>query len=238
MTKAMDKTRVYLKKIEVLDGAVVWLVDGEYIRKEIDENFTEFDHAPHFPFIPAHELWIDKDTDYREHRFFIDHFLAEESMLASGIPVKQAHDAADNLEAHERTRALSKKLLALKHHRRELIKRIHRDLLQEYSSSDVAVWLVDGQLVRDFFLIEYSEGGHDRVYPFIPEGEIWIEQVLSSQERAFIILHELHERFLMGGGKKYPEAHHGATMVEDYYRDHPSELEARTKEELSKNTAG
>lgn len=237
MAKTFNKKKVYLKKIATLENAIVWLVDGEYIRREIDENFTEFDHAPHFPFIPVHELWIDTNTDRREHHFFINHFIAEESLMQNGIPVDQAHTAAEKLEEHARLSALSKKILALRDNHHELIKRIHRDLLQEYSTPDVQIWLVDGQLVRDFFLNEYSEGGHDRVYPFIPEGEIWIEQVLSENERRFIILHELHERFLMGskGGKKtYPNGHHGATIVESHYRNHPAGLAARIKEELEK----
>ena len=98
------------------------------------------------------------------------------------------------------------------------------------------MWLVDGNLVRSFFLLDYCEGGHDLVYPFIPKNEIWIEEAISPQERKFIILHELHERHLMDQGKSYKNAHIGATEVEDYYRENPKEdLEAKIKEEMQKN---
>ncbi|MEK7538724.1 MAG: hypothetical protein AAB552_02690 [Patescibacteria group bacterium] len=40
----------------------------------------------------------------------------------------------------------------------------------------------------------------------------------------------------MGTGKAYREAHHGATIVEDRYRDDPKNLEERIQEELEKNS--
>ena len=89
---------------------------------------------------------------------------------------------------------------------------------------------------QKFFLLDYCEGGHDKVYPFIPKNEVWIEKAISHQERKFIILHELHERYLMSQGKSYKNAHIGATEVEDHYRENPKEdLEARIKEEMVKN---
>src|SRR3990167_9498325 len=101
---------------------------------------------------------------------------------------------------------------------------------------DCAVWLVDGNLVRSFFLLDYCEGGHDLVYPFIPKKEICLEEALSPEERKFIIFLEIHERYLMSRGKSYKNAHIGATEVEDYYRENPREdLEARIKEEMGRN---
>lgn len=235
MSGSFDRSRAYIKKIGIFEPYAVWLVDGEYIRKEMDENFVEFEHNIHLPFIPHNELWIDHETHPRERRFFIENALTERTLVDEGTTEKDAHAKANRNEARERIHDLPESLRALRSKHEELVKRIHKDLLQEWSTDAVKIWLVNGTLVRDFFLIEYASGGHDHVYPFIPEGEIWIEDILSEQERTFIILHELHERFLMDGGKKYPEAHHGATIVEDYYRDHPAETEARIREELEKN---
>lgn len=236
MSGSFDRTRAYIKKVGIFDPYTVWLVDGEYIRKEMDENFVEFEHNIHLSFIPKNELWIDHETHFRERRFFINNALHERALIDEGVPEKDAHEKANRHELRERIHDLPESLHALRNKHEELVRHIHKDLLQEWSTDTIKIWLVNGTLVRDFFLIEYASGGHDRVYPFIPEGEVWIEDVLSEQERKFIILHELHERFLMGGGKKYHEAHHGATIVEDRYRDAPNELEVRIREELEKNS--
>src|SRR5581483_4909933 len=119
------------------------------------------------------------------------------------------------VEHGERSREKNKKML----------ERIRRTQYRKFKGP-VEVWRVDGQLVRDLFSTDYGEGGHDRVYPFIPKNEIWIEETLPAQEMHFILLHELHERYLMGEGKDYRHAHAGATQIEDRYRDHPKGLDA------------
>ena len=115
-----------------------------------------------------------------------------------------------------------------------MLEKIKGKIVEKHSGK-VKVWLVDGNLVRSFLLLDYCEGGHDLAYPFIPKNEIWIEEAISPEERKFIILHELHERYLMSQVKSYKNAHIGATEVEDHYRENPKEdLEARIKEEMEK----
>lgn len=224
----------HVKHIDTVGPFAVWLVDGEYIRKELNENFVKFDHHAHFSFIPTHELWIDQETNFQEHALFTNHFLAERALLDSGVTESQAHEAANTLEHYARLKTFAAEFAQFKRDKKALLARIKKMPLPEYSNEAVTTWIIDGKLVRDFFLIEYAEGGHDRVYTFVPPGEIWIEEVLSETERKFIVLHELHERYLMGEGKNYPHAHHGATIVEDHYRDHPDELDTRIREELAK----
>ena len=229
--------KAHIKKIDTLGKYSVWLVDGEYIRREINENFVAFDAHDHFDFIPKDEFWIDMETDPADRPFFIDHLIVERGFIDAGYKYKDALKKADAYEKTQREKAIAMTNLArLKSDRKKLIEEIHEDHLKEYEG-EVAIWLVDGFLVRDFFLVEYAEGGHDRVYPFIPDGEIWIERVLSEDEQKFIILHELHERYLMGQGKSYLHAHKGATIIEDHFRDHPEGIMERIAEELEKNTA-
>ena len=237
-TVDMDRQHTSLfhfKKIGIVGNTSIWIVDGSRIRKELNENFVQSGSRAHFPFIPIDEFWIDADTDHREHRFFIDRFFAEHLLLQTGAKPEKAEAIAATFEHKEREEALSKEMLALKNHQASLIEKIHRKHFAPYSSDQLTIWIVDGKLVRDLVFLEYDAGGHDRVYPWIPEREIWIEEALSEKERPFILLHELHERFLMGKGKKYPEAHHGATIIEDRFRDYPQELESRIREELQKN---
>ena len=228
----------HIKNIERTNGISVWLVDGERIRKDLNENFVQSDHHGRFPFIPTDEFWIDADTDFREHRFFVDRFLAERALVENGTKPEKAEKIGETIERREREDALPKKTLRLKETRETLIGRIQRKRFEPYSSDALAIWIVYGKLVRDLLFLNYDAGGHDRVYPWIPDREIWIEEALPEQERGFILLHELHERFLMGTGKKYPEAHHGATIVEDRFRNAPKGLEMRIQEELEKNKNG
>jgi hypothetical protein len=118
--------------------------------------------------------------------------------------------------------------------KKELLEKIHTKKIDQFATH-LHLWLINGEIVRDTVCIEYFDGGHDRVYSFIPVGEIWIEEQLSPKEQLFILLHELHERFLMGQGKDYKHAHRGATQVEDFYRDHSEGLAERIQEEIKKN---
>lgn len=227
---------VHKKKVGEHEGLEVWLVDGERVRKEIDENFVEYDHHARFHFIPSNEIWIDGETNEDERKYFLDNISWERKYLAEGITLGEAIEKADALETRERHESQRvKNILASHHARKKALEKIRKEKLGKYSTDSVAIWLVDGEVVRDVYLVEYAEGGHDLVYSFVPRGEIWIEEILHPDERKFIILHELHERFLMAGGKDYPHAHKGATIVEDHYRENPEGLEERIREEMERN---
>lgn len=231
-----NTNEVRAKNIGTHDGLTVWLVDGERVRKEIDENFVQYDHHARFRFIPADEVWIDQETNEDERKYFLENVSWERKFMSEGMTLEEAIKKADSLEQHDRRSSPRIRRILENHHaRKESLEKIHRKKLEEYSTEDLAIWLVDGEIVRGMYLTEYAEGGHDLVYSFVPKGEIWIEEILHPTEQKFIILHELHERFLMSEGKDYPHAHKGATIIEDHYRDHPEELEARIKEELVKN---
>ena len=63
--------------------------------------------------------------------------------------------------------------------------------------SGLSVWIINGRLVRSGFDDDFTEGGHDYVYEFVPRDEIWIDNDLEEVERPYVLLHELHERNLM-----------------------------------------
>src|SRR5581483_11638788 len=82
---------------------------------------------------------------------------------------------------------------------------------------DVEVWLVDGEIVRDLYKVDFIEGGNDQVYrKWLPKGEIWIEKNLKDEHEICVtILHEYVENTLMK--KKhysYDKAHNVASKVE------------------------
>ncbi len=147
-------------------------------------------------------------------------------------------DAARRADAFEETLRQNGKRVQdiLTSQNQEMFRRtLKKKRLEEYSGV-VTVWLVDGPLVRSVYFLGYAEGGHDIVYPWIPRNEIWLEESLKFEERAFIVLHELHERYLMLSEKmSYPDAHRGATIIEDRYRENRKGLEERIREEIKRN---
>jgi hypothetical protein len=83
---------------------------------------------------------------------------------------------------------------------------------------------VNGRLVRSVFDIDFTAGGHDYVYEFVPENEVWIDDDIIETERGFVLLHELHERNQMARGWAYSKAHADSSRLEFRCRHHPDEL--------------
>lgn len=230
----VDKQKVYIKKIWQISKHAVWLVDGACIRKELDENFVLYGGRHSYDFIPTYEFWIEDNSNPAEWYFFLHNLISEKAALAEELSSSIAEERALRLEQEERQKVQSiERSKYINAENEKLVRGVRRQLYDKYKGT-VAVWLVDGMLVREVFTTDFKAGGHDRVYPFIPEYEIWLEEALSPEEKEFILVHELHERRLMGGGKDYPHAHMGATEVEDHYRNHPSEVAHRIREEMEK----
>ena len=78
--------------------------------------------------------------------------------------------------------------------------------------------------MRSGFDVEFTTGGHDHVYEYVPEDEVWIDNDVSEAERGFVLLHELYEQNLMGSGWDYDHAHAEANRIEFYCRNNPGEL--------------
>lgn len=224
----------YVKKLDRIADITVWVVDGQYVRGRIDEEFTNFGQHFRFRFIPMHEFWIDQEHGPGEEQFFIDHLLVEHRLMAQGLAYDKALAKADAVELKERRKAeLVKQISKLSD--RKTIENIHKQLLKKYSGA-VKVWIVQGGLVRSLYFIDFTEGGHDLVYPhFIPKNEVWLDDDLSPGERKFVLLHELHERHLMGLGWPYFKAHRSASRIEYRCREHPDGLEANLLLEVEKN---
>lgn len=90
----------------------------------------------------------------------------------------------------------------------------------EWSVPDLKIWVVDGKIVRETFEMDYTTGGHDKVYDyFIPANEIWIDSSNSPDELPFVVLHEVYERWLMCNGLDYDTAHGFANKFEKLLRD-------------------
>jgi hypothetical protein len=93
----------------------------------------------------------------------------------------------------------------------------------------LAVWIVDGYLVRKNIFPDFGFSGNDLAYHFIPSHEIWIDGQISCEETEYSIALELKERKLMSEGKSYSDAYEFAVgevqnsraLMEKYVMSHP-----------------
>ncbi len=213
----------YVSKVESRGDLTIWVVDGAYIRGHMDEEFTNFGQHFRYPYIPENELWIDREATNDERPFFIDHLLVERRLMAKGVPYLDALTQADRTERAERRRAGD--IRRATHNGKQLpdAADVHEELWKKLENG-LSVWIVNGRKVRSVFDIDFTAGGHEHVYEFVPQGELWIDDDIAEPERGFVLLHELRERNLMAQGTPYQAAHAESSRIEVRCRHHPDEL--------------
>lgn len=209
---AKDKKDFYIKKVGQRGKISIWIVDGNKIRSSLEREFTNFGQHFRFPVIPEYEFWLDKEAVPNERKFFVDHLLVQWRLMEKGVPYLEALDKADKKEMAERKKAGDIKKIK-KEKGDSLMKKIHRGLWGK-TNEGISIWLVDGRLVRSVFDVNFTEGGHDLVYSYVPGSEVWLDDDVVEHEREYIVLHELYERSLMKGGLPYKEAHKKASRAE------------------------
>jgi hypothetical protein len=219
----------YLKNVGHRGKISIWTVDGTYVRTHLDEEFTNYGQHYAFKCIPENEFWLDKEAENDEQRFFIDHLLTEHKLMVKGVPYDDALEAADKIEMAERKKSGDVRKLS-KGGNLPDPKKVHMRLWKKLESG-LSVWIVNGRLVRSGFDDDFTEGGHDNVYEFVPRNEVWIDNDLEEMERPYVLLHELHERNLMAKGWSYDKAHEDSSKLEYHYRHHPNELHAALAKE-------
>jgi hypothetical protein len=211
----------YIQKLDEFGPFTVYEVDGFYIRNNLDREFTNFGQHYRFRFIPKFEFWIDKEFKTDEEKFYITHLLKEWNLMDSGVDYDTAITLGDKAELKERSK--TKQMIKAEDELKETHKppkEIYVQKLEEYSKY-LNVWRVNGELVRDLYFIDYTEGGHHYVYHWIPKNEVWIDGDLNPKEIPFVLLHELHERHLMAQGWSYGKAHNSSSIVEYHCRTNP-----------------
>lgn len=77
------------------------------------------------------------------------------------------------------------------------------------SPSGLPVMAVDGNFVRHKFYNDFVAGGNHERYKWVPEGEIWVDKVTTSDPNTLqgTIIHEDKELGLMKKGMSYEKAH-------------------------------
>jgi hypothetical protein len=212
----------YAEKLKRWGKLQAWIVDGSYVRSHIDEEFTNFGQHYRYRYIPENELWIDREAGHDERRFFIDHLLVEHRLMAKGMAYDLALAEADREERKQRRRAGDLRPF-MKRGQLPDGHQVHERLWKQLESG-LSVWIVNGRLVRSVFDIDFTAGGHDHVYEFVPANEVWIDDDIAEQERGYVLLHELHERNRMAAGWPYSKAHAESSRLEYRCRHYPDEL--------------
>jgi hypothetical protein len=186
----------------------VWLVDGEAVRRKTIE-FTDFDQHFHCRVIPRNEIWVDDASDPHEIPFFAKMAVREATMMANGATYAKAEGIASRIDT------------ALRKH--DPVNHARVQIAKLGDNGRINVWLVKGDAVRDLFDDEFTLGGHWLIYPWVPRGEIWLDDATKPADRPYDFLHELYEVNRMSRGIAYPEAHHESSAVELRARNHPDE---------------
>jgi hypothetical protein len=114
--------------------------------------------------------------------------------------------------------------------------KLDKKLLPEYSTQSVKVYSIPQTQIIRHVGIKFTGGGHSRVYPEIPDGEIWIaRELFATMEGKYYVLHEWHEYNKMGLGLSYDDAHVLSNRIEGKARkDHDAQLDELIKKEIIK----
>jgi Putative phage serine protease XkdF/ParB-like nuclease domain len=72
---------------------------------------------------------------------------------------------------------------------------------------DIAIWIVDGEQVRDTIDDDFTDYAQHEHKSYVPEDEIWIDDLTEPQERKFMATAAIRERSQMLDGKSFDLAH-------------------------------
>jgi hypothetical protein len=236
---------VYRVHVGHSHGFAIWIVDGAVIRHEIYHEFVYGGNVQRYPWTPKQEIFIDNAISADEYEYTLAHELYERDLMAKrGLSYDEAHDSALMLEHRMRLRDLT----ACKQHEAELplVSTLDDDSVRELPLPDsirlkdiyrqhlakrdgIAIWIVDGPTVRREIYPDFGMSGNDKVYFFIPKGEIWIDNSASCEETEYSIASELEERKLMANGIGYDLAYQAALKIVIRMRDQTDRLISRMR---------
>ena len=79
----------------------------------------------------------------------------------------------------------------------------------------VKFYLVDANVVRNQYKVDFALGGNNGPYDWVPRDEIWLDAATQPSELPYIALHEFYERHrMLQNGLDYNKAHAIASIIE------------------------
>ena len=240
-----------MRKICEIGGFKVWYVNGYWIRNHLDPEFSNYDSSIHFNFIPKDEFWIDMESGKSESKYYIENFLAIQREMQKGKSYAHAWKIANEVEKKERAKSKFYSNLKRSKIKEEILRRVRKKQLFKKYTHKLKIYQVRGEVVRYMFFIDFTQGGHDKVYDFVPENEVWVDDDVYKKELPYVLIHELHERKLMAQGWKYDSggigiftrskdskgksAHFDAEKIEMWTRKHPKSIKRVLFKEIKDN---
>lgn len=219
----------HIKKADKRGDITIWTVDGEWIRDHKNVEFTNYGEHYQFPFIPKDEFWLDQEAHPDEQEFFIESLLVYHRYRKQGLSHDKALKKANQAERRERERAGD---ITIPAHKGPAKPEDVDEKLVRKLKNGVSIYIVNGRKIRSKYYRNFTEGGHDKVYPWIRKKTIYIDDDLKKKERPYIAVHELPERRKMDTDKwPYLKAHRYASRIEWKCRHHPGKLKAALKAE-------
>jgi hypothetical protein len=208
----------YIKLMEKIGLIDVWIVDGEYIRGNLQPQFTNHAHSldrEYKGIIPKNEFWIDIGCDTEEYDWYLEFMFEECYHLSRLVPEKKAEQYA--IMAVNREKERSKRRGGAFHEIPNInVKVLQDEIKTDYQDEPIKLLLVYGKLIREPGIDPlFAHGGHDLVYPeFVPNNTVWIDNTAINKAWAHLAVHECGERKDMHrfGGKgdtseSYKKAH-------------------------------
>ena len=212
-----------------VNGFDVWIVDGKIVREAVDPEFLYGGNHERYPWVPAHEMWIDHAISCEEFHYTLQHELCERELMAGhGWTYDAAHDSAleveqnirlDDLRLTQEHECQLREVSPTDSYGAKEIRRLGDSLrlheiyrLHVEKRDTIDIWIVDGSNIRRDIYPDFGLSGNDLAYHFIPASEIWLDAQVSCEEMEFNIRLELAERTLIAGGLLYDDAYEKALM--------------------------
>jgi hypothetical protein len=219
----------------------IWIVNGSQVRLKIFSSFLYGGNEQRYPFNPKGEIWIDNAISCEEYYLTLAHEMNERHLMAKfGWTYLTSHDSSLMLEqvirrsneeickAHE---ASLKKVAVTDYSNIKEIPGIPDSIqLQDIyrvpagQIDSIAIWIVDGYMVRKKIYPDFGFSGNDKSYHFIPPKEIWIDGQISCEETEYSITTEINERNLILKGKSYSDAYSDAIDISQKKRQEMERL--------------
>lgn len=89
---------VRVRKLGRVVGLTVYAVDGETIRRLVDEDFTMGSNPSRNECIPLGEIWLDRDLSPVDATATLLHEVIEHQLMQGGQSYEDAHDKASAAE--------------------------------------------------------------------------------------------------------------------------------------------
>jgi len=218
----------YLKFLRDYKGFNVFEVNGLFLRKTKNIEFSNCEQHERFNWIPEFEIWIDENATKDEVYYYSLNQFHVNRLMKQGKDFWTALKAADKIELAERHQRDNTPLV--QHSAPDEAKAYHQELIG-ITHQGIQVWLVDGPKVRAWADVDFYDGSNGLARAYTPKNEFWIDSDLVRPEWPTVLYHEGKEFDLMSKltyhsteGAIYDKCHEVASRGEHYLLNHPSEV--------------